>query len=383
MKKLFESWRHYKLLIEQEDEWEEDREEEGPDSDLRKQVYPQDIKTIPIQRWADEHGFTLRQLDPKRLKSYLGKGAFGKAFVAVKDGKEYAVKIGDAGREDEMKVIDKLLKTREGLPDDIKRHVIKFYSPEELGFKDTVKDDRGVLYHVSVAELLQPLTAGDLKKLDPTRFQGFDNIEVAKNPFWNNEEWGEVEQILNDRLPNLNKIKRLFIDAMYEVRSLIGKSEKLNLLLYAKDPGVRAQNSRDEQMLKNFGRPALMWDNIWTDMIMSRLFKEEKGKRLLNHYTKNMGMEPQEALANIWSMVDKAGKLIFFANQPTFYDFEDKDTEPDNLPAGELKSFNRAMKALRDEYGILANDLHRGNIMRRGDDWVVMDVGLFEIDADF
>jgi uncharacterized protein YbaA (DUF1428 family) len=82
-------------------------------------------------------------------------------------------------------------------------------------------------------------------------------------------------------------------------------------------------------------------------------------------------------------MVDKAGKLIFFANQPTFYDFEDKDTEPDNLPAGELKSFNRAMKALRDEYGILANDLHRGNIMRRGDDWVVMDVGLFQTDADF
>jgi streptomycin 6-kinase len=41
------------------------------------------------------------------------------------------------------------------------------------------------------------------------------------------------------------------------------------------------------------------------------------------------------------------------------------------------------MKALRDEYGILANDLHRGNIMRRGDDWVVMDVGLFQTDADF
>jgi hypothetical protein len=299
--------------------------------------------------------------------------------VGIKDGKEYAVKIGDAGREPEMKVIDKLLNLREGLPEDIKRHVIKFYSPEELGFKSTVKDDRGVLYHVSVAELLQPLTAGDRKKLDATRFQGFDNIEVAKNPFWNNEEWGEVEKILNDRLPNLNKIKRLFIDAMYEVRSLIGKGEKLSLLLYAKDPGVRATNSRDEKLLKSMGRPALMWDNIWTDMIMSRLFKGEKGKRLLNHYTKNMGMEPQEALTNIWTMVEKAGKLIFFANQPTFYDFEDKDTEPDNLPAGELKSFNRAMKALRDKYDILASDLHPGNIMRRGDDWVVMDVGLFEI----
>jgi predicted unusual protein kinase regulating ubiquinone biosynthesis (AarF/ABC1/UbiB family) len=37
------------------------------------------------------------------------------------------------------------------------------------------------------------------------------------------------------------------------------------------------------------------------------------------------------------------------------------------------------MKALRDKYDILASDLHPGNIMRRGDDWVVMDVGLFEI----
>jgi len=37
------------------------------------------------------------------------------------------------------------------------------------------------------------------------------------------------------------------------------------------------------------------------------------------------------------------------------------------------------MKFLRDKYDIAPSDVHSGNVMRRGDDWVVMDVGLFEL----
>ena len=371
MQQVFDSWRKYKLLLEEEEE------KDIPDKELRKQVYPKDLKTIPIQRWADQWGFTLRELDPGRLMTYLGKGAYGKAFAAVKNGKEYAVKIGDAGREDEMKMIDKMIATREKLPPEIARHIVKFYSPAELGFEDTVTDDRGVLYHVSVAELLEPLTDGDRKKLDSTRYNGNDNIEVAKNPFWSNEDWGEVEDNLNNKLENTNAIKRLFIDALYQTRDKISKPEKLNLLLYSKDPSVRAKNPEEEEMLKNFNRPAMMWDKIWVEMIMNKLTSTEKGKALLNYYTKKLDMQPPDALGSIWEIVEKAGKIIFFSNVPVDY-FSDEDTLPDNAPPGELKDFHKAMIYLRDKVGIMPADLHGGNIMRRGRDWVVMDIGLFE-----
>lgn len=378
MKKLFESWRQYKLLVEDEfDDYEKEyRDELGKekkDNPLAKQVYPTK-ESVPIQKWADEWGFTLRELDSNRLKAYLGRGAYGKAFVAVKNGKEYAVKIGDARRRDEMRVIQKLIGTRDSLPQDVKKHIIKFYSPEELGFKDTIKDDRGVLYHVSVGELLQPLKPGDVKKFQSqSTYIKVDNIEIDKSPFWSNREWGEVENVLLGRLEAGKIPERLFVDALYDARKLIGKREKLSLLLYAKD-----QNTRGEGNSSSPG-PKFSWSEIWTEMIMDRLFKGEKGKRLVNHYTKNMGIEPQEALVNIWQMVDKAGKLIFFANLPVDYSYGDEDTDPDVLLPGELKSFHRAMKVLRDKYDIAPSDVHSGNVMRRGDDWVVMDVGLFEI----
>jgi hypothetical protein len=361
MKKLFESWRQYKLLVEE------------ADSELRKQVYPTKI-SVPIQRWADEWGFTLRELDSNRLKAYLGSGAYGKAFVAIKDGKEYAVKIGDARRQDEMRVIQKLIDIRDSLPEDIKKHIIKFYSPEELGFKDKVKDDKDILYHVSVAELLQPLKPGDFKKFTSQKiYDKTDNIEVNKNPFWSNSEWGEVENALLGNLGEGEIPERLFVDALYEVRKLITKRDKLSLLMYAKEPSARGEKG------SSTSGPKFFWSEIWTEMIMDRLFKGEKGKRLANHFIKNMGMEPQAALANIWQMVDKAGNLIFFANLPVDYSYGDEDTDPNVLPAGELKSFHKAMKFLRDKYDIAPSDIHSGNVMRRGDDWVVMDVGLFEI----
>ena len=371
MKKLFESWRKYKLLLEEEEE------QDTPDKELRKQVYPKDLKTIPIQKWADKWGFTLRELDPGRLMTYLGKGAYGRAFAAVKNGKEYAVKIGDSGREDEMKIINKMIDIRDSLPPNVARHVIKFYSPSDLGFEDTVTDDRGVLYHVSVAELLEPLTDGDRKKLDSTRYGGNDNIEVAKNPFWSNEDWGEIETSLDNKLENTNAIKRLFIDALYQTRNKITKPERLNLLLYSKDPNVRAERPEEEEMLKNLNRPALVWDKIWVEMIMNKLTATEKGKALMNYYIKKLDMQPPDALGSIWQIVEKAGKIIFFSNIPVDY-FSDDGTLPDNAPPGELKDFHKAMEYLRDEAGIMPNDLHPGNIMRRGRDWVVMDIGLFE-----
>jgi hypothetical protein len=374
MKKLFESWRQYRLLVEDEyDDYEKEYRDQlakdGESDDFPKQVYDIGEQPAPIVEWAKKNGFTLRELDPVRLRAYLGGGAYGDAYAAVKDGREYAVKIGGRARAQEMKVIDKFIEIRDSLPEQVKKHIIKFYSPEELSFfDDRFKDSKGNLYYVSVAELLQPLTPGDRKKLEASMYKHTDNIEVIKNPFWSNREWGEVEEILLNKLEEKELTKRLFVDALYKARELITKDEKRNLALYAKEKGDKSTK-----------KTSFAWDDIWTKMIMDKFSQTESGKRLINHYIKNMEMESQMALAYILQMVTTAGRLIFFANLPIDYSYKDKDKDPDVLPAGELKSFNRAMKFLRDKLDILPTDIHQENIMRRGDDWVVMDVGLFQL----
>lgn len=371
MKHILESWRKFKLLVEEENE-------QTPDKELKKQVEPVDEDWYPIQKWADENGFTLRQINSDALKSALGQGAYGKAFAAVKNGKEYAVKIGSTGREEEMNVIDKLIALRSNLPENVARHIIKFYSPSELSFKDEVTDDKGQLYYVSVAELLEPLSKGDLKKLESTKWRNrFNNVEVDKNPFWSNEEWGDVENSLQNKLEQFTQIKTLFIDALYETRFKISKDEKLQMLRFQKDFSSRA-DAKNNDVMKALGKEPLNWEKIWTEMIMDKLPETKKGKILLNYCMKKLDMKAPDAIGYVWNMVSNSGKIIFFSDVPVDY-HDDKDTSPDTLPPGELKDFDRAMKILRDEYGIVANDIHQGNIMRRGRDWVMMDIGLFEV----
>lgn len=377
MKKLFETWRHYKLLLEQEDT-EGEEKKDLPDKELRKQVSQVEEDFYPIQKWADENGFTLREIDGDRLQSYLGQGAYGKAFAAVKNGREYAVKIGSTGREEEMNIIDKMISMRDKLPEEVARHIVKFYSPSELGFQDEVYDERGQLFYVSVAELLQPLTPGDLKKLESSKWKDrFHNVEVDKNPFWQNEEWDEVENALLDKLPNINIIKRMFIDALYETRFLISKEEKQKLLTFANDFESR-EGDYSKKVIKSKGKEPLDWETIWTEMVADKLPGTDKGKILVNFSMKKFGLDGPGAVSYIWEMVRKAGKIIFFSDIPVSYEGDD-DANPDSLPAGELKSFNKAMKILRDEFGVVANDIHEGNIMRRGNDWVIMDVGAFRL----
>lgn len=370
MKKLLESWRQFVLLVEEE--------KNLPDAELRKQVSQVEEDFYPIQKWADENGFTLRQIDQDRLQSYLGQGAYGKAFAAVKNGREYAVKIGSTGREEEINIIDKMISMRDKLPEEVARHIIKFYSPSELGFRDEVYDERGQLFYVSVAELLQPLTAGDLKKLESSKWKDrFHNVEVDKNPFWQNEEWDEVENALLDKLPNINVVKRMFIDALYETRFLISKEEKQKLLTFARDFESR-EGDYNKKLIKSKGKEPLNWDTIWTEMVANKLPGTNKGKILVNYAMRKFGLDAGGSIGYIWEMVRKAGKIIFFSDIPVGYE-KDDDENPDSLPAGELKSFNKAMKILRDEFGVVANDIHQGNIMRRGHDWVVMDVGAFNL----
>lgn len=394
MRDIFWNWRFYKgsLLL-------EDESTKAARKNIKK------IKKSPvapyIEAWSKKNGFNILSTS-KDLYGYLGGGAQGKVYSMAKDGREYAVKFTDPfGRrvEEERDILQKIKKIQDADPV-IKKHTVNIYAIDEIVWPTTNPYDGETIeapIFVYVVERLQPLSDVEKKYFDDTNI-GKD--KMLNNIFFNKgyEGWNKVRNVFKDSvndtmIDNLLKSYQYRVDIPADqdydlVQEKIKKEiEKISVdLVYAFDKAREGLTKADLETNKIFvdflESPSIVHKKNLYEFYVKRMLATDSGqnyvKRIANLFD-NSFSEQELAFNYINPVVAYTFDKIFKVSIPIQYTVDDdEDSRSISLQKpGPLKSLHQALMRMRNKYKITPYDLHDENVMKRGDDLVVSDLGFF------
>lgn len=344
MRDIFWNWRFYKgeLILE---------EQEG---EKKKDIPPY------VSEWASANGFTVLPLSSD-ITGFLGRGAQGKVFAMGKGDKEYAVKfsIPEGSNVDEEKAILQKIKNIQDSDDIVRRHTVNIYDIQEFT-RDLTDRETGetkqVSINVFVLERLQPLSAVEKKY--------FDDLNVERTTFLNNI-------FFNKGYSGWEKIRDQYNRTLEQ---LYPESQNKNMLLDAFD---KARDGLSKGELESIYFSPLETPTMVSLPKLSKIYMD-----------KMLAVNPQlDKIKNIKDILAKTVRAtfdkVFLTKIPKAYD--DRDLKAGERMAsfqyhnsGPMKSFHDAMLHLKNKYGISAADLRQPNVMKRGDDLVVSDLGFFK-----
>lgn len=390
MRDIFWNWRFFKgkLILEDESTKPE-----------RKNVPKNKKMPVPdyVSNWSQINNFNILPLS-KDLYGYLGAGAQGKVYSMAKDGKEYAVKFSDpfGKRVDEEFDIIKKIKSLQDSDKAIKRHTVNIYDTDSFEwevFDEKTGDMTNKEIYVYVVERLQPLTALDK--------QYFQTANIEKTTFLNNiffnkgyKGWdkirGKYKQMLNASFPNrlLAMYKKAVKDgkvSSYEDLEIV--KEKINStldeLIFAFD---KARDSLTKEELEYvyiepLEGPSFVNAKKLGELYAEKMLDSDPGKQFFRDLQKlfSNSIDTTSMKKILDDQIATVLATVFRASIPMSYDDNSK-AEIDKFQyqqAGPMKSLNQALLRLKNKFGIIAYDLHDENVMKRGDDLVVSDLGFF------
>ena len=382
MRKLLENWRKFEASLLKEAKRAVDKRD-GP---LNKYVQTTELELIndpyPILDWARKNKFVVRQIDQDLFPSFLGEGAQGRVYAVVKGGREYAVKITPAegyGAENEKKIIEKMRGLRDSLPPEVSRHIAKFYELKN----DTFRDKRGDVYNIHLMDILEKLSYSEREVA-----MGKE-VDITGNAFWDDSQWDlsrdlfkdmvevsfietlykeimsnrEIEDVSSEELEDkLVKMSPRLVDAIFKARQLISKKD------------INKLQNRYDQRGKNIEEISMPFSML----ITKALLKVPEVRSMIKDLSRFVKYDLESKFLDFFlDMADEIAKKVFIPNFQLVIANDEAAKKAEMLKPGPEKSFFLAMNKL-NKYGIIPNDIHLDNIMKKGNDWVIADIGLFQ-----
>lgn len=389
MHKLFENWRRF-------------LSEDESTVPARKNVPKKKKPPVPpyVEAWRKQNGFQLLSTS-RDLYGYLGGGAQGKVYSMAKDGREYAVKFTEPfGRrvDEEREILQRIKKIQDRDPV-IKRHTVNIYGIDEIIWPlvnphDGVEGE--VPVYVYVVERLKPLSDTERKY--------FDDMNIGKDKMLNSiffekgyRGWNKVRAIFIDILASITNED---LTEKYETFArmdglpkpnnddygLIQKEiEKIGAdLVYSFDKardGLSKSELEDNQVFVDFiETPSIVHKKNLYEFYTSRMLATDSGQKYIERIMKLFGGKLDEEILLkdfIFPALRETFDKLFMVSIPIIYtDVEDSKTIG-LQKQGPMKSLHQALMRLWNKYEITPYDLHDENVMKRGDDLVVSDLGFF------
>lgn len=386
MRNLFENWRGFTRNILNEQRYAVD----PADVPLRKHAYATEVGLLgdpfPIIDWAQKNNFVVREIDPERLPSFLGEGAQGRVYAVVKGGREYAVKLTPTdgfGAENEKNMVKKISQLRDSLPPDVARHIAHFYDLKRPIFRD----ESGRAFNVYLMDILSPLT--DKEK----EMAAGKEIDVAGNAFWDDNQWDLTRDIIED-IVNRSFVEKLSNAIVYDgniddgnidvgVEEVEEKLKKMSARLmdaifkarhYFSKKDINKLQNRYDQRGKNVDAISIPFAGA----LNKTLLKTSEARSIIEELSVVANRDLYNTFFDYFVDLGKEiGKAVFV---PQFREVLSNDKwakRAEMLKPGPAKSFFLALNKL-NTYGIVPNDVHMDNIMKKDNNWVIADIGLFQ-----
>lgn len=350
-----------------------------------------------VKAWAEKNNFTLLPTS-KDARGILGSGAQGEVYSMDKDGREFAVKFTTPfGREvdNEYNILQKIKNIQEK-DSTIKRHTVNIFSIEKFPWVLKNKFEGGEAefdLYVYVVERLSPLSKVEKKY--------FEELNIEKTKFLNNiffdkgyKGWGKVRKVFEKTLDyGMNKLVEKYKSmsangelpgAADDNQGLIAeKIKKIAAdLLYAFDKTRNGLSRGDLETNKIFvdffENPSIVHKKNLREFYAARMLETDSGRRFLDSINRLFDNKLDNKLLLkeiIYPILDFSFEDIFKISIPLNYEVgEDKFGLQ---KSGPLKSLHQALMRLRNKFGIIGKDIHEDNVMKRGDDLVIADLGFF------
>jgi hypothetical protein len=358
----------------------------------------QEKKVVPefVKDWADSVGAKLLPLSGD-IRGFLGSGAQGQVYSAtipsMGKGKEFAVKFSDPfGKmvDEERAMLEKIKKIQQA-DKIIKRHTVNIYDIQEIQVTMNNPYEPGeveVPVYVYIVERLNPLSK------DEEAY--FNNLNITRTKFLNNvffnkgwRGWNKVRKIFTDNLlPFFNGLDKEFPQAG---DVLSGKRSALEKLLTDSFDKARDNLSKEELEMAGvfvdlFDSPSIVHKKNLSELYADKMLSTPEGSRMVEIIRSSAKGDISEEILlkkinkSLYETLLTSFDNIFHIVIPLAYSDPDFEGELGSFSLqreSPMKSLNQAMLRLQKKYGIAGRDIHEKNVMKRGDDLVISDLGFF------
>lgn len=379
-----------------------------------------DLKADPlISDWCAQFGYFPYQTLKNQWDPFLGAGAQGSVYSVTKNGKLYAVKLVSKshghGAENEWKVRNRFASIYTKMPDHIRKHFPKIYDMGEYDADEAVATEGNTEYYYYVMEYLEPLESRYAKY-----FQGeegrADTGPFAANPdqydIFSNQRYGDLEKAFDRLLENIYytspNIKNIFSrnnltipygDENKEIISAI--TQLANELLYetwsrdfkkSQFSKLKSENDLDsyvfEKMSANYKKKSAAVKRLAAIIIKPEIDKINYGPDIIKKIRDvSINIAALELNKFMVELFDKFAKYVTQQSLPYNYykfgkDVFGYDYDVDLLRSGPITEFRQAMIHAARNYDLNVDDIKAQNVMQRGKDLVMVDIGVWGLNTD-
>lgn len=397
----------------------------GADKLMRRDVEKDpmsDLKADPlISDWCRKFGYFPYQTLKNEWNPFLGEGAQGRVYSVTKNGKLFAVKLVSKshghGAEDEWKVRNKFSVIYIKLPEYIKKHFPKIYDMGEYDADESVAEEGNTEYYYYVMEFLQPLESryakyfqGEGGRADMGPFP----VNAAEYDIFRTERYGDIQKIYNKLLTTLaststdlrniytvnrleapygeqhlemvKQIKELADEVLYETWA---RDLKKSLFVQIKSEEQLA-NAIYEKLAVNYKKKNTETKRLISSLINKDINKLPYGPDIIKKIS-------DSAVKSALPQLNKFMGDLFYqfagyiAKQSIPYNYYssgaaglgdaglDVGVDVDLLRSGPITEFRQAMIHVARKYNLNVDDIKAANVMQRGKDLVMVDIGVWGI----
>lgn len=426
------NWARYKLMREYVEETKGDPK--GADKLMRRDVEKDprdDIRADPlISDWCQKFNYFPYQTLKNDWNPFLGSGAQGRVYGVTKNGKLYAVKLVSKshgyGAEEEWNIRNQFASIYTKMPEHIKKHFPKIYDIGEYDASEKVAEEGNTEYYYYVMEFLQPLESRYAKY-----FQGDKGGRADGGPFaafpanageydiFRAERYGVLQDRYNKLISTLattsvnyrniftaNRFEPPFFgdeyrEAIENIRELANDvlfetwSRDLKKSLFAQvKTEEELANTVINKLASNYKKKAAAAKKLVGKLIDKKLSQLHYGPDIIK---KMRDLAVQIALPELNKFMAETfiefGKYI--AEQSIPYNYYSSSGAPgpgstgitaidvDLLRSGPLTEFRQAMIHVARNYDLNVDDIKAANVMQRGKDIVMVDIGVWGLEDNF
>ena len=375
-----------------------------------------DLKADPlITDWCQQFGYTPYQTMKNEFNPFLGEGAQGRVYGVTKGGKLYAVKLVSLshghGAEDEFKIRNKFGSIYTKLPEYVRKHLPKIYDMGMYDVPEEIAEEGNSEYYYYVMEFLQPLEGRYYKYFKG----GFEDkqsreVDISELDIFSVEKYGDIKKKIDSAIDNernnlLNSIFAPPFNLHLEKAEEKKKDELINLfkLLFNDIFYKTWRQEIKKEKLKRFKTSGAVIKYI-TDLLIKATKKETAAiERLINIAGRFIEFKKQEqkqefnqyAKRSILEVVYKLFSILvnqLIMQHIPFSYYKDPKTgeatpsksdgithDVDLLRSGPVTEFRNAMMYLVRNHNINVDDIKEANVMQRGKDIVMVDIGVWDL----
>lgn len=437
MKNWEKKWRLYvanlenaaKIIAENVEEAKGDPK--GGDKLMRRDVEKDprdDMRADPlITDWCKKLNYFPYQTMKNEWNPFLGEGAQGRVYGVTKNGKLYAVKLVSKshghGAEEEWKTRNRFASIYTTMPNHVRKHFPKIYDMGEYDADENVAEEGNTEYYYYVMEFLQPLESRYEKY-----FQGAEGgrnnankyrdkphaVNAEEYDIFSTERYGDLRKayirILTKVATTSDHFAKIFTKSGSEVpwsspddeayRRILSQimefadevlyqtwSRDLNKALFARMKNERElESSINAKLVANYEKKSAAAKKLASKLSNAGLASSKFGPNIIKKFR---ALSIELALSELNKFMSQTfgefAKYISEQSVPYVYsksgepgsgDFH-KTRDVDLLRSGPVTEFRQAMIYAARNYDLSVSDIRGANVMQRGKDIVMVDIGLW------